>query len=387
MNDKKITTQRHKCSFCNGQDTLEKLFCLNNFPVFMGCVDNLDKKGDKFADMTFAVCTRCGGVQLDPFVIPSVVYKNAHGSGTVGATWLLHHQRLAKFISRYAPQEVLEVGASHNLLSKSYRSLNKFTKWEIIDPNPPKNNVDSLVTYKRGFFNENYSLKKKYDCIVHSHTYEHFISVRDMTRKFFDSLVDGGIMVFSIPHLQSHYDQLFTNVMNFEHTVFLSEIMMDIILKSEGFVIEEKQYYQNDHSIFYACRKQAKVDIPLSANLYHYNKTTLLSWFFEHKKMIEKINEQIKDISGKNVYLFPAHVSTQFLIALGLNIDKITGVLDNCENKHGKRLYGTDLICYSPKEAFADTGGVVILRGGVCSKEIEEGIKSKTNNSVEFIRG
>ena len=102
----KISECRDVCSFCGAKGSFEKLFTLNNFPVFMGCT-NESKDLDLFQDMSFSICKKCGGVQLDPYVSPSVVYKISHGSGTVGKSWAMHHAELSNFILKHAPSKIV----------------------------------------------------------------------------------------------------------------------------------------------------------------------------------------------------------------------------------------------------------------------------------------
>ena len=350
----------------------------------MGCT-NETRDLDLFQDMSFAICKRCGGVQLDPYVSPSVVYKNSHGSGTVGKSWAMHHTELSKFILKYAPNEVFEVGASHNFLAQNYLVKNPNATWCIVDPNVDKNEDKiSNLKHKKGFFSLSYESDRKYDCIVHSHTFEHFINIRLITQKFFDILNDDGLMIFSVPNLQSHYDYLYTNVMNFEHTIFLSENAVDTVLKNCGFVIEEKKYYQNNHSIFYCCRKKPNLKQNLLHNMYHINKSSLIKWYDHHVNLVNSLNKKI-NTSDKDLFLFGAHVTSQFLLNFGLNKEKIVCILDNDKNKQGQRLYGTDLLCKSPADALTNNSGAVILRGGVFSKNIQDDILNNISEDIEFI--
>jgi predicted SAM-dependent methyltransferase len=380
-----ICIYRKKCSFCNQEGEMEKLFSLQNFPVFMGCTeDSIDK--DIHRAMNFCICENCGGVQLNPCITESIVYKKAHGSGTVGKAWEKHHKEFADFILKFNPPEILEIGASHNFLAKNYLKKSKNAIWNIIDPNADKkSSILNNLRHKQGFFSLDYPVDKKYDCIVHSHTFEHFLEIQLIVKKFFDILNPEGIMIFSVPNLQSHYENLFTNVMNFEHTVFLSELMIDSILMSSNFTIEEKKYHQDNHSIFYACRKNCNTTKLKNQKFYSVNKKILKKWYNHHVELVASLNNKIDNIKDRDIYLFGAHVTTQFLLSFGLNTEKITCVLDNDKNKQGKRLYGTSLVCKSPKTELKKKPCAVILRGGVFSKNIKNDIVKNINDSVIFI--
>ena len=49
------------------------------------------------------------------------------------------------------------------------------------------------------------------------------------------------------------------------------------------------------------------------------------------------------------MFLYGAHIFSQYLLAFGLNQNKIEGILDNSQLKIGKRLYGTNLKVFDPK--------------------------------------
>ena len=53
--------------------------------------------------------------------------------------------------------------------------------------------------------------------------------------------------------------------------------------------------------------------------------------------MIRDYNDKLARIESP-IYLFGAHVFSQFLIQMGLNTTKIVNILDNDKNKQGKRL-------------------------------------------------
>ena len=98
------------------------------------------------------------------------------------------------------------------------------------------------------------------------------------------------------------------------------------------------------------------------------------------------MNERIVDTDEKKpIYIFGAHVFSQYLIGFGLITDRIICLLDNDINKHGKRLYGTNLMVQSPNILAEDNCPVVILKAGVYNDEIRDDILSNINPEVLFI--
>jgi hypothetical protein len=176
----------------------------------------------------------------------------------------------------------------------------------------------------------------------------------------------------------------YTNALNFEHTVYLSEDYLDFILNQNSFKIIKKLYFKKDHSIFYAVKKINNLNKFLKINLYKKNKNLFLNYFRKQKKIVKKINQHINK-SNKKIFLFGAHVFSQYLISYGLNTKKITYILDNDKKKQEKRLYGTKFIIKSPKILANYDKPLVILRAGVYNKEIKNQILKEINKETSFI--
>ena len=141
----------------------------------------------------------------------------------------------------------------------------------------------------------------------------------------------------------------YTNCLNFEHTVFLTEEYIDYLLTYYGFELIEKDYFRNDHSIFYCYEYTGIKKIKkLDQDLYNENLNLYQNYIQFHTDLIKNLNNKINN-SNDNVFLFGAHIFSQYLLAFGLNQKKIISIIDNDKNKHFKRLYGTNLNVYSPK--------------------------------------
>ena len=190
-------------------------------------------------------------------------------------------------------------------------------------------------------------------------------------------------MIFSLPNMQKWLENKFSNCLNFEHTIFLDEDLINYLLYKNRFKIVAKKYFK-DHSIFYITQKDENQKIIELKNNYEKNKQLFLDMKEFYKKEIKKLNKIIKE-TNKNVYLFGAHLFSQNLIYEGLNTSKIKYILDNDINKQEKRLYGTDLFVKSPKILKYDNNALVILNAGAYNEEIKKDILENINFSIEII--
>jgi hypothetical protein len=373
----KITRDRDVIA---GRADLEHLHTFHSFPVFMGTsVESRDQ--DLVTDMSFWISKLSGIIQLNPLLKLDVLYPESHGAGLVGSSWELHHQSFAEFVSKFNPESVLEIGGAHGILAKNFQSI-KSIPWTILEPNPtPVEGCEAK--FIKGFFDEFFSLTPIPDAVVHSHVFEHIYDPKKFIKNIADYLQTGKLVIFSVPNMRVMLERKFTNCLNFEHTLYLSDEYIEYLLNINGFSIIEKTFYLDDHSIFYAAQKNAKVKIiALPDNLYERNKKLYLDYIKFHSSLLLSINEKIATHKNKNIFLFGAHVQSQYLIAFGLNIKSILYILDNDKNKYGKRLYGTNKLVTQPSILSDLESPMVVIRAGTFTSEISKQLLSINPNTI-----
>ena len=119
-------------------------------------------------------------------------------------------------------------------------------------------------------------------------------------------------------------------------------------------------------------------------NKYYEYRKKYLEFIDYYKKFTEKINLKLQDFNGE-VYLFGAHIFSQYLISFGINQRKIKGILDNSQFKIGKRLYGTKFEVFHPNEIKNKKNIAVILKVASYKKEIQDQL-SQINSSTVFFQ-
>ena len=110
----------------------------------------------------------------------------------------------------------------------------------------------------------------------------------------------------------------------------------------------------------------------------------MLDFVEYHKSEVEKTNKQIEG-SPNPIFLFGAHIFSQYLTVFGLNTSKIIGILDNSVQKQWKRLYGTSLKVFSPTVLIKYLNPVCILRAGSYNDEIKSQIVKEVNAGTIFV--
>jgi len=357
---------------------VEELSSIKKFPVFIGSTDE-PIENDVFSDLTFDICKTTGMIQLRNLVDPKLVYSKFH-SEAIGKTWELHHESFSRLIRNYSKDKnVLEIGGSDSGLA--LKTLENIKSWAIIEPNLKFKYLDPKLSYIEDFFSVGTILNNyghKFNLIVHSHVLEHTLEPLSFLHEINICLKKGDHHIFSVPNLYKYLENKFVNTINFEHTLFLTEEFIDFFLKSEGFKIIEKQNYL-EHSIFYVTEKTNGIPFLNPPEKYKEYKKLYLDCYNYYVNFVEEFN-MILEKTQKTVYLFGAHVFSQYLISLGLNTSKIECILDNSQLKRGKRLYGTNLTIKLPTDVKLD-GSLIILKVG----QYKDEIKNQLNNLSQKI--
>lgn len=351
-----------------------------DFPLFCGCTNEKEEE-DIIARCEFGIF-ESGSIELLKLIPLDLLYQNGHGAGAVGALWQKHHEEFANFLMSFKPKSVLEIGGGHGKLAKECLKLDEDLEYTIIEPNSSAK--DERINYIDGFFEKKALEGKKFDLIAHSHTFEHIYEPNKFLNECAQMLGGGGEMVFSLPNMQKWLENKFVNCLCFEHTLFLSEKILEFLSAKNGFKILKKHYF-GEHSIFYALKidKNIKTDKVILENEFAKNKALFEDMMSFYKEKIDTLNKLLNE-STKEIYLFGAHLFSQFLLYNGLCDTKIQGILDNDPNKIGKRLYGTQFKVFSPEILKDKSDVLLILNAGIYNDEIKKGILN-LNEKIEII--
>jgi len=361
-----------------GSVLMEPLQIIKDFPILMSCT-SAPPEYDVVADLIWEISKESGLIQLQKLIPLGVLYSNQH-SGTVGLLWAEHHTEFSKFLAKYNPKSVLEIGGGHGMLATEY-SRHATASWTIVEPSPTPV-IDCPARFIKSLFNSDFNYSEEFDTIVHSHVFEHIYQPNAFIEQLSGLLVNGSHHIFTLPNLQVMLDRNYSNCLNFEHTIFLTEPYIEYLLAKHGFRVIEKQYFKDDHSIFYATVKDSTVlPITLSQALYAKNKQTFTNSFEKQTALITFLNTALLPAPGE-VYLFGAHIFSQQLIQSGLVVDNITGILDNDPKKQDLRLYGTTMKIFSPDVLNGKISPTVILNCAAYNNEIKVALSEINPNTI-----
>ncbi len=368
-------------SVLTGRENLEALHTIKNFPVFFGTVDRPAQE-DLHADMEWAIDPETGVVQLTKLIPLEILYSEQHVDGC-GPTWKRYYEDFADYILGRNTGAVVEIGGGAGVLAKTVLGRRPETQWTIVEPNPTIAAEGNLRIIK-GFFEGSLIAGQKVDAVVFSQVLEHVYDPRTFLAEIAAFLQPGQQLVFAYPNLALWLERKYTNALNFEHTMLLTDRHLDALLPEYGLTVVDKQAYR-DHSFFYTAEKTAATPpVPAMPNLYGEYKALFQSFIAYHRETVDELNRIMRESQGE-FYLFGAHIFSTFLFAFGLEQSRISGILDNSPTKRGRRLYGTRFIVSGPEILKGRKNAVVILRAGIYNQEIREDILGKINADVRFV--
>jgi len=366
-------------SVVSGKQNMESLTILKDFPVFFGCVDS-PTKDDLVADMNWGIDPSTGVIQLTKLIPLDILYQTQHVDG-FGPTWEQYYNDFSKYIVSKNQPKILEIGGGSGVLAQKVTKIDTSILWTMVEPNPLFQG-NNKITVVNGFFDKNIKVKNDFNAVVFSQVMEHAYDPKEFIENIAWFLKPGGHLIFAYPNLKLWLENKFTNAINFEHTMFLTDYHIDYLLAEYGFKIIDKTIYK-DHSFFYDVLFTEKKQPFLLENKYGEYKKIFSEFVKYHKNIVDEINKKIEETSFP-VYLFGAHIFSQYLIGFGLNTKKIVGILDNSTLKNGKRLYGTSYITESPKILQGKGPVNVILKAGIYNEEIKKDILENINPEAVF---
>lgn len=204
--------KRKRCVITKSND-LEPLHTFSNFPVFMGC-SSLPVETDLKEDMSWVISKSSGLIQLESLIPLDDLYPESHGAGCIGGLWNKHHNAFAKYIFKFNPSSVFEIGGHHGILAKEFCNFNN-VPWTILEPNPTP--VEgSTATFIKGFFDNKFNFEEDYDAVVHSHVFEHIYNPNEFMEHLSGFMDERKYLIFSVPNLQVHLERKFTYFIGFE---------------------------------------------------------------------------------------------------------------------------------------------------------------------------
>lgn len=361
---------RTACAACGGPELVPELE-LPDVPVHMGCTAQPPEE-DALADQRWATCTRCGSIQLAALAPLRLVYASQHNAA-LGGVWARHHAALAAFVAERAPRRVVEVGGGSGALARAYVAAHDLDAWTVVEPNPtfvPEPPIGLVSAYVEDVAD----VVAGADAVVHSHLLEHLYAPRAFLRTIRAQARPEATMMLSVPNLPSLLEQSGANAINFEHTYFFDLPLLTWMLRDAGFTVTDARAFER-HSFFLAARPDATPGAAGPPPDARGGARAFVRFVAAARRDARALAARAAAFDGP-VYLFGAHVFSQFLIGCGFPARRAVAVLDNDPAKQGLRLYGTPLRVAAPAVVAETPRAAVVVRATHYTAEITEQLRT-----------
>jgi len=320
--------ERTQCVICDHTE----LASLVSYPDFPAATlsTNQPRELDVFIDFHITACQRCGCPQLRFLVDPSVLYTNEYTTPSFSPSWRRHHDAFADFVKTNLPTpRILEIGGNAGALMTRLPGLD----YSVLDMFRHKD-LPASVTFVQGNC-ESFDYTG-HPTIVLSHVFEHLYHPRE----FVASVRRGGVqdVFLAIPNFELELNEI--HILNTQHTYYCDKQHMEYLFALHGYAMNA--YHSHECSVvpthmlhfkYVGCRP-----IPLPIIRVSDSITSLHSAYAQRAATINSVE-----------YVSPAGAIGQMLwYHLKQRGVTIRGFIDNGNDRHGKRMYGTDRIARQP---------------------------------------
>lgn len=297
-----------------------------------------------------------GTIDFLPYVNPLEIYLEQHNS-SIGKTWDIHNEFFAKKIFQYEKFNIIEIGGGSGNIYKKYKEINNKVKWTLIDLNPSI--IDDELNLIKGKYNVDYINNN--DTVISSHFLEHIVEIETFLTEL--RIKKPKYHIFSIPNFKKIIELNYCPTITFEHPHFLTEEVINYILKKTGWKIIDKTYY-NNHSIFFVT---IPIDYIIDEKIKINQSHLIINWIEYIKNRAEKLKK------FKKIYVFGAHYPFYYFLNFGVLEEQIISVVDNDITKVSKRMYGTNTKIVHPTEL--QPNSKIIVEMGPYTEEIKQKLK------------
>lgn len=360
--------QRDFCAVC-GAGGLAELLRIPGYPVFQGSV-TAPRTDSETAPMIWRHCESCGSAQISPLPPLETIYQAGHATG-LGAAWARHHAAFAQFLVTHAQGGIADVGGGSGTLAMAYRRAGGRAPFTILEPNALR--ADALpadIIVMDGFLEEAALAATGATTAVMCHMLEHATDLRAALAAIHAALPADGRICVAWPQLEQWTAKGVAGALNFEHGIYLTVPRLLALLSEFGWrEIARRRWDEND-TLFLALERGTG----LAPDARGDGGEAVPAYFARLREQAVAAQRAAENHAGE-VFLMPASVYSQALLAMGLREERLSGLLDNASAKQGRRLYGTGLTVFPATALGAARDPLVILNAGAHNSEIAASLR------------
>ncbi len=282
-------------------------------------------------------------------------YEFDFKDGVVSGDYLMHFQKIAKFLKPYLPDKkvrILDIGCSTGALLYVLKSEG-YSNLSGLDPSPAcVKTVRKLYDIEAVACNiSDFISDHQFGVIILSAVLEHFVDFEVALRKIRSLLIDGGLLFIEVPDAERFDSYIFTPFQQFsiEHINYFSQYSLKNLLgkfsfETIGLEKNENRINQTiDPDIFFLSKKQKKSDFKIVKDVAC--ELRIKKYIVQCSEFDLKVKKIIRErLSDKNkIIVWGVGTHTQRLIGTGLDLSKILFFVDSNSRYHGKKINGLEI--------------------------------------------
>jgi hypothetical protein len=321
--------------------------------------------------MTWWQCESCGSAQINPLPPLDHIYQAGHATG-LGAAWKRHHTAFANFLMAHARNGLVDVGGGSGTLAIAYRNAGGQEPFTILEPNALRAaGLPDDVMVMDGFLETPSLAATGAVTVVMCHMFEHATDLRAALTAINSALPANGRICLAWPELEHWTAKGVAGALNFEHGIYLTVPRLLALLAEFGWREVARERWKENDTLFLALDRGG---VAVEAARSDANQS--VPEYFSRLRRQANAAQQAAAGHAGDVFLMPASVYSQSLLALGLDERNLAGLLDNAPAKQGRRLYGTELEVFPAAALLKAADPLVILNAGAHNNEIAEGLRA-----------
>jgi hypothetical protein len=366
-NNNKTST---KCNVCNGTN-LEVIFETKSMPLTGMYLSGNSKKDLPSYDQGLAYCVNCGHGQLSNVISPEILYDDTytHRSSTSAISTTgndFFYSYIKNIINKQKYKSILEIGCNDLYLIKKIQSLGD----SIIGIDPIWKNKDHMYnesTQIIGRFIEELDngvdFETPPDLILSSHTFEHVDNLYEQFKMLVELSSDDCLFVIEVPSFDTmiktaRFDQVFH-----QHLQYVSLSSMQYMIKRLGckYLDHTFNYHYWGGTLIFAFQKTTSEEVCNKQILPSISLEDSQKVFSNFQTTLQVLYDQLI-LLKEPCYGFGAAQMLPILAHhMGSKLEFLEAILDDNNERTGKRLIGVDSPIVSPNQVTNLEDATVII--------------------------
>ncbi len=369
-----------KCLICGGVDFTE-LLNVKKFPVLFGAIPANRVNLISSYPLSIAICNNCQLVQQVNLLkedLLNSVYTEDYYNCPSPSTTSLGTREIDKFYDFFRQcnlekGKLLEIACFDGYLLKKLQN----DGWDVYgcDPSALTQTAIDQIGKERiinDFFTGDTYPPDTFDVIIFRNLLEHLYDIHGFINAVGRCLKKGGRIFIDVPNIKVLLDIGGLGTFFHQHVAYFSLSTLSMFLTLHDFLID--CHYEGMPNLFIGAKKSANgiqmnkmESLPIDME---FGKTKFLE---KYRKVRNKIESIFQNENYQRIALFGASALATTIINMleTKSVSKIKNIFDNDPMKHGKNIYGCDVMIGPPTDIKETNIDIIILTTYFFHNEIQ----------------